>query len=258
LIYTTYNKVCKKYKFKQQGFISDNKDIRMHPTQKPTELLKIILNDYAPTAITIFDPFMGSGSGKKLPAEKTDDSKHKRPPRSTCIKRNDKAIYRRAFSETQLLDILPLNMKDGESYHCITGGDVDSLSYLKIILRQQDLDYCLFSTWCMASEDIHQFEDWLDSGKIKKLDAYVGEIFPGTYHEEYHLLKSIVEGHGGRVAVFRNHSKIFAGYGDKFYFGIEGSANINTNPRTENGCITIGKEIFDFYFNYFNGINSFE
>jgi len=195
---------------------------------------------------------------KKQPEECNEIKERQRSPRSTCIKKNDKSIYRRAFSETQLLDILPLDMKDGESYHCITGGDVDSLSYLKIILRQQDLDYCLFSTWCMASEDIHQFEDWLNSGKIKRLDAYMGEIFPGTYKQEYQLLKLVIEKHGGKVAVFRNHSKIFAGYGNKFYFGIEGSANINTNPRTENGCITIGKEIYDFYHEYFSGINSFE
>jgi hypothetical protein len=186
------------------------------------------------------------------------ETKKQRAPRSTCIKRNTKSIYRRAFSETQLLDIMPLEMKDGESYHCITGGDVDSLSFLKIILRQQNLDYLLFSTWCMASEDIHQFEDWLETGKIKKIDAYVGEIFPGNYKQEYNLLVPLIEKYGGRVAVFRNHSKIYAGYGDKFYFGIETSANINTNPRTENGCITIDKGLFVFYKEYFDGINSFE
>lgn len=182
----------------------------------------------------------------------------KKSRRAQCLKRSNSNIYRRAFSETQLLDILPLDMKDGESYHCITAGDVDALSYLKIILRQQPLDYCMFSTWCMAAEDIFQFRDWLEDGTIKKVDAYVGEIFPGTYKNEYALLRPLVEKYGGRVAVFRNHSKIFAGYGSKFHFGIETSANINTNPRTENGCITIGKEIFDFYNDYFSGIKSFE
>ena len=63
---------------------------------------------------------------------------------------------------------------------------------------------------------------------------------------------------GGRLAVFRNHSKIYAGYGEKFAFGIETSANVNTNPRTENGCITISKEIYEFYREYFDGIVSFE
>ena len=180
-----------------------------------------------------------------------------RQKRSTCLKRSDRSIYRRAFSETQLLDILGFDFHDGESYHVITGGDVDSLSYLKTVLRQQNLEYCLASTWCMASEDIYQFGDWLEQGKIKHLDMYVGEIFPGTYRLEYALLLETVTKYGGRVAVFRNHSKIYAGFGQKFHFGIETSANINTNPRTENGCITIGKDIYEFYRAYFDGIKSF-
>ena len=175
-----------------------------------------------------------------------------------CVVRSDKHLYRRAFSETQLLDVVGINFQDGESYHCITGGDVDALSYLKVVLRQQNLNYCLFSTWCMAAEDILQFDEWLESGKIKKLDAYVGEIFPQSYKIEWKMLNEIFQKHDcGRIAVFRNHAKIFAGYGEKFYFGIETSANINTNPRTENGCITIGKGIYDFYRKYFDGIKSF-
>lgn len=175
-----------------------------------------------------------------------------------CFVRSQHNIYRRAFSETQLLDAVGFNFKDGESYHCITGGDVDSLSYLKCVLRQQNLEYCLFSTWCMASDDVLQFEEWLQSGKIKKLDAYVGEIFPNSYKHEYNALKRIITPEIGKIVVFKNHSKIYAGYGDKFHFGIETSANINTNPRTENGCITIGKDIFQFYFDYFDKIRSFE
>ena len=180
--------------------------------------------------------------------------------RSTeCLIRETKTIYRRAFSETQLLDVLGNEFIEGYSYHCITAGDVDSLSYLKCILRQQDLNYCLFSTWCMASDDILQIDEWLTSGKIKRLDAYVGEIFPGTYRYEYKALKEIFNKHQcGRIAVFKNHSKIYAGIGKKFAFGIETSANINTNPRTENGCITIGEDIYMFYKQYFDGIVSFE
>lgn len=175
--------------------------------------------------------------------------------RSTAlICRDTKNIYRRAFSETQLLDILPEEFKDGDSYNCITAGDVDALSYLKVILRKQDLDYVLFSTWCMAGDDILQIEEWIKQGKIKLIDAYVGEIFPSSYKYEYAKLKEVIN---GRICVFKNHSKIFAGTGSKFQFGIQTSANINTNPRTENGCITIGNDIFEFYKNYFDGIIGF-
>ena len=193
---------------------------------------------------------------------KTNNIETKEKPKqrlqSKNILRTQKNIYRRAFSETKLLDLLGFEeFKEGTSIFFLTGGDIDALSFLKIILRHQKLKYCLFSTWCMAKEDIYQFKDFTETGMIKKLDAYVGEIFPTSYKLEYDLLKPIVEKSGGRLAVFRNHSKIFAGYGDKFYFGIQSSANINTNPRTENAVITIGKDIFDFYFDYFDGINSF-
>jgi hypothetical protein len=194
-------------------------------------------------------------------ADMESDGKGKSQKRRTveCLELSNNYLYRRAFSETQLLDVLPREFKTGDSYHCLTGGDVDSLSYLKVVLRQQNLEYCLFSTWCMAAEDVLQFDKWIQSGKIKKLDAYVGEIFPNQYRIEYGMLKNLFGKHKcGRIAVFKNHSKIYAGYGDEFYFGIETSANINTNPRTENGCITIDKGIYDFYKAYFDGIISFE
>lgn len=195
------------------------------------------------------------------PTQEVSEEYADRPksPRSVGYKRRDKFTYRRAFSETQMLDLVikDFPFEDGDSYNFITGGDVDALSYLKVILRQQDIDHLIFSTWCMALEDVYQIEDWLRAGKIKRADAYVGEIFPKTYHREWRKLKPIIERYGGKVVVFRNHSKIFAGYGDKFAFGIQTSANINTNPRTENGCIQIGREAYEFYKAYYEGIKSF-
>lgn len=171
-----------------------------------------------------------------------------------------KHLYRRAYSELTLLDLMnDCDFNNDDCYHFITAGNIDSLSFLKIILRKQNLDYCLFSTWCMAPEDILQFDEWLKQGKIKKLDAFVGEIFPNTYKKEFEFLKEVFKNNNcGRIAVFKNHSKIYAGYGEKFYFGIESSANINTNPRTENCCITIGDGIYNFYKEYFDNIKSFE
>lgn len=107
-----------------------------------------------------------------------------------------------------------------------------------------------------------QVQQWFDEGKIRRLDMYVGEIFPGSYRNEWAMVKEFYAMHpdAGRVAVFRNHSKIYAGCNESegFYFGIQSSANINTNPRTEQASITVDKGIFDFYKEYFDGIRSFE
>lgn len=62
LIYITFKKPIKRIVFKQQGFITDSKDKRYHPTQKPTELLQQIIEQYTAEGSTILDCFMGSGS----------------------------------------------------------------------------------------------------------------------------------------------------------------------------------------------------
>lgn len=178
---------------------------------------------------------------------------------TACLELSLKYEYRRAFSETKLLESMGMEIKQGVSYNFITGGDVDGLSYIKVILLHQNINHCLFSTWCMAAEDILQIEQWVEQGRIKKIDAYLGEIFPNTYKVEWKMLKDLYDKYDlGRICVFKNHSKIFAGIGDKFDFGIQTSANINTNPRTENGNITINKDVYHFYKEYFDGINSFE
>ena len=176
---------------------------------------------------------------------------------SQCFKRNPKHEYRRAFSESKLLDILDKDLIEGTSYHCISGGNIDSLSFLKHIIRQQNLDYVLLSTWCMANDDVLQFRRWIEDGTIKRLDAYCGEIFPNSYKEQYTELKKVVDLCGGRVAIFRNHAKIFAGIGNKYAFAIESSANINTNPRTENTTISIDKGLYEFYKKFYDDIKSY-
>lgn len=170
--------------------------------------------------------------------------------------------YRRAFSEVSMLEAMQYKpLQPGTIYNFITAGDVDSLSYLKIIINQHHLDHLLVSTWCMAAEDILQLIDWQQGGVINTLDMYLGEIFPSSYKIEWKMVKDFYDQHPqvGRVAVFRNHSKIYAGCNIKedFFFGIQTSANINTNPRTEQGSITIDRGIYDFYRQYFDGIQSF-
>ena len=62
LIYTTFKKPIKRIVFKQQGFITDSKDKRYHPTQKPSELIEMLIKEYSKEGETILDCFMGSGS----------------------------------------------------------------------------------------------------------------------------------------------------------------------------------------------------
>lgn len=174
------------------------------------------------------------------------------------VKINNQHLFHRLNSERMLEDILPLDVEMGASYHVISGGDIDSFSFLMWILRMQKVHRLLCSTWCMAKLDVEEFHRQVVLGRIGELNFYVGEIFPGSYPEEYAEICEVCRDSGGRVAVFRNHSKVMAGYGEKFAFAIESSANINANPRTEQTVVTICKELADFYFEFYSGITSFD
>ena len=63
LAWTSFTKVCRLYTLRQMGFISDTKDeMRIHPTQKPTELYRWIYKNYAKPGMRILDTHLGSGS----------------------------------------------------------------------------------------------------------------------------------------------------------------------------------------------------
>jgi len=63
LCWTSFTKVVKMFTLRTMGFISDTKDEkRIHPTQKPTELYKWILDNYAKQGDKILDTHLGSGS----------------------------------------------------------------------------------------------------------------------------------------------------------------------------------------------------
>lgn len=49
-----------------------------------------------------------------------------------------------------------------------------------------------------------------------------------------------------------------AGVGDRFAFGLQTSANFDTNPRTEQASLSIDRGLYEFYKDYFDKIITFE
>ena len=196
------------------------------------------------------DDFFSNDDEDETPAEEQEKT-------VASLRTKERHFERRIKSELNLEQTLPWHFEKGASYHCISFGDVDSLTYLRVIIKQQPLEYVLLSTWCMAITDVMEIKKWLDAGYIKRIDFYVGEIFPKQYAAVYqYVLDNCLKG-GARIAVFRNHSKVIAGFGRDFDFAIASSANINTNPRCENTTITIDPEVALFYKNFYDDIKSF-
>lgn len=192
-----------------------------------------------------------------MPAE--DDEPKENADKTVQVKKTaTRHEMRRVLSELALEKVLPWHFEQGASYHCISFGDVDALTYMRVIVKQQKIRYALLSTWCMASEDISEIRNWIQRGYIGRVDFYVGEIFKASYYKQYEELNDLCREFGGRVAICRNHAKIMVVFGERFAAVIESSANINTNPRIEQTCITIDSDLAHWCKKFFDGITSFE
>lgn len=65
MAWTNYKNAVRKYDFRWAGMLQEdmkNKEIRIHPTQKPVQLYKWILKNYAQEGFKILDTHLGSGS----------------------------------------------------------------------------------------------------------------------------------------------------------------------------------------------------
>ena len=179
--------------------------------------------------------------------------------RAVAQKSANRHPMRRAKAESTLAEILPPAFEDGDSWHVMSRGDIDSLSYLRHIVQNVDhLDHVLMSTWCIAKNDLNEIAAWLDAGRIEQFDLYAGEIFPGSYGDEYEQFLKMCDLYGCRLVIAKNHSKITLACVDNYRIVVESSANVNTNPRIEQSTITRSAELHAFYLEFFSGVQSID
>lgn len=65
LAWTSFKSAVRKFKYTWNGMLQQdmaNKEIRIHPTQKPVQLFQWCLLNYSKESDTILDPFSGSGT----------------------------------------------------------------------------------------------------------------------------------------------------------------------------------------------------
>lgn len=167
---------------------------------------------------------------------------------------------RRAKGESNLAQLLPARFSPGESWHVVSHGDIDALSYLAHAIRATHFDYVAISTWCIARPDLEQIAKWLDTGRIDAFELYAGEIFPSQYTDEHDLALKMVDAYGIRLCIARNHSKLIlaSNEADDYHLVMEGSANVNTNPRIEQTAIHCSAELFAFYKDFYRGLRSID
>lgn len=167
-------------------------------------------------------------------------------------------LDRKAQSERALEDVIPRwSFREGDSYHCFTFGDVDFITFAKFIIRQQYVPYIAISSWVVSGEDVLDLQSWYRRGLIGRVDFYLGEIFEKSYPDAYKAAMELIGQCGGRLSIIRNHAKLIVIHGERFNALIESSANVNTNPRSENVVVTIDRQLVIDCIDFLAGIQPY-
>lgn len=184
-----------------------------------------------------------------------DDRAEEVPPSATTTVRHEKLRCIRAAREDNLRKIFPDNIEAGCSYHFISAGDIDGLSYPAMLLdRYACFEEAYFSTWTMSRQDIEMIAGWLDTGQIGRISFFTGEYFFRRETAVYATLLEVMKKHGGRLRTFKNHAKVvlLKNTALGLHLVIEGSANFTTNPRAEQTVINNSRELYEFYAGWFD------
>ena len=186
---------------------------------------------------------------------------HEETKKAVAIaRRKNRTVLRRAKSEEHLAEIMPA-IENDTSYHVISHGDIDSMSFLVHLLKTSGpIDRLMISTWCMAMPDIEEIAVALRTKMVGHCHFCVGEIFPGQYGDEYEAIRMLESEGLARVTVAKNHSKVMLGAapGRDWHFVVESSANANTNPRIEQTAIHTSRDLYEFYAEFYDGLKDLD
>jgi hypothetical protein len=191
----------------------------------------------------LIDDILGDGRGA------TELETEYVPP-ARALRRMARRQYERVLQQQALLDVLEEAPRAGESVHVVSDAKFDFWTWVPAMLtwlgRTESL-YC--STWTLSRTNATElFEVW-DSGKIGTAHFLTGTYFKRRETAVYAMLLEGIRKRSGRYRAFQNHAKVLLldAPREEAWITVEGSANLTSNPRTEQYVITNDRGLWDFH-----------
>lgn len=92
-------------------------------------------------------------------------------------------------------------------------------------------------------------------GLIDKADFFVGSIMredsKSKKYDYFGRFQNVCKENGWEYHVTNNHAKVVLMRTAKNYYVLETSSNLNENPKIEQFSLENNKQVYDFYYNFF-------
>lgn len=173
-------------------------------------------------------------------------------PSARVLRRRHKLRFAKMLKEETLAEAVADPPKPGESIHAVSNGKYDFATWIPQIIDWIDRADCLWcSTWTLSRPNADDIFTLHDEGKIApgQLHFLTGLYFKRRDTATYNYLLDGLLKRGGRYKAFENHCKVLllANARKKTWITVEGSANLNANPRFEQYVIVNDRELFEFH-----------
>lgn len=167
-------------------------------------------------------------------------------------KREFKAIKSNEYLQ-QALAGLPTT---GETWHCISNSRFNFWSFVPCVIKflgdYTSSLYC--ATWTTNNINTKELIELYDQGKIGSINFVVGRYFQNREQAVYNYLAGKLLERGQKLSVGEHHLKVLLLNNGENFITIESSANLTSNPRTEQFTYSNDKGLFDFYKSWFESL----
>lgn len=134
-------------------------------------------------------------------------------------------------------------------------GGFASVNFIKFVALKEPILELTASTLRVGEKQFNYLSRLKEGGKLGKATFFIGSIMredSKTSYDYFTKFQEVCEKCEWEFYVTNNHSKIILMRTEKNYFVLESSSNLNENPKIEQYSFENSKELYDFYYDFFN------
>ena len=167
---------------------------------------------------------------------------HTSPACTLTTKEKNREIRHAMYGENARMAIGTLHK--GIDLHCLNKGQFSIINVIEEVLEQVGEADVIISTWTASGAEIKKAEQFLNNGKINRLNFIVDRSFK-TRQPRYY--KTLQDKFGDIIHETNSHSKFILIKNTDWNIVIETSMNLNENKRMEMFKILDSKKLYNYY-----------
>lgn len=136
-------------------------------------------------------------------------------------------------------------------------GGIASLTFIKLVADVEPIEELTASTLRIGEKQFQYLETLAKSKKLGKVRFFTSNMQANldTKNAKYNYLsrfENACKKYNWNVFVVNNHSKIILMSTKSGHYVLETSSNLNENPKIEQYSFENNKELYDFYYGFFD------